>query len=67
MDAGFQIPISDRQFDIIYLFSVFSHMTSDEVQLYMGEFQRLLAPSGKMFLTAFVEEAVPDMTINPKD
>ncbi|HJO32800.1 MAG: class I SAM-dependent methyltransferase [Anaerolineales bacterium] len=67
LDAGFQFPFSDRQFDIIYLFSVFSHMTSDEVHLYMGEFQRLLAPSGKMFLTAFVEEAVPDMTINPKD
>ena len=67
IDAGFRFPFSDHQFDIVYLYSVFSHMVSDEVQVYLGEFQRLLKPSGKMFLTAFVEDAVPEMTINPKD
>ena len=67
MDADFQFPFSDQQFDIIYLYSVFSHMVIDEVQAYVREFQRLLTPSGNMFLTAFVEEAVPDITINPKD
>ncbi len=65
VDIGFQLPFEDQEFEIIYLYSVFSHMTKDDVRVYLKEFRRLLAPSGKVFLTAFVEEDVPDMSINP--
>lgn len=67
MGADFRFPLSDGKFDIIYLYSVFSHMISDEVQLYLREFQRLLTLSGKIFLTAFVENSVPDVSVNPDD
>jgi hypothetical protein len=40
-------------------------MKIDNIKLYLNEFRRLLEPSGKIFLTAFVEENVPDMEINP--
>ncbi|MFX1503843.1 MAG: class I SAM-dependent methyltransferase [Promethearchaeota archaeon] len=62
---NFSLPFKNREFDIIYLYSVFSHMKMDDIQLYLKEFSRLLEPSGKIFLTAFIEENVPDMEINP--
>jgi len=65
--AELQLPFSALSFDIIYLFSVFSHLTTEDIEAYCREFQRLLHPAGKIFLTAFVEENVPDMTVNPKN
>jgi len=35
--------------------------------VYLRDFKRILADSGKVFLTAFIENNVPDMTINPQD
>lgn len=67
IDNKYSLPFNDKEFDIIYLYSVFSHMSIDDIKLYLMEFRRLLAPSGKVFLTAFIEENVPDMEINPPD
>ncbi len=67
IDNKFSLPFNEREFDIIYLYSVFSHMTIEDIKLYLKEFRRLLEPSGKIFLTAFVEENVPNITINPKN
>jgi ubiquinone/menaquinone biosynthesis C-methylase UbiE len=67
LDDSFRLPFKDKEFDIIYLFSVFSHMTNDDVDLYLREFQRILAPKGRIFLTAYVEEGAPDMSINPSN
>ncbi len=67
MDIDFRLPFEHQAFDIIYLYSLFSHMTTEEIRTYLNEFQRLLAPSGKIFLTAFIAEGVPKMTINPQD
>ena len=66
-NSNFKLPYKDQDFDIIYLFSVFSHMTVESVKEYLREFHRLLVPQGKIFLTAFVEDEVPEMTINPRD
>lgn len=66
IDIDFRLPFDNQEFDIIYLYSVFTHMTSEDVRLYLKEFQRLLSTSGKIFLTAFIEDRVPDMTINPR-
>lgn len=61
------LPFEDRTFDIIYLYSVFSHLVTKDVETYCSEFARLLKPHGKVFLTAFVEKNVPDITVNPED
>lgn len=66
IDVDFRLPFIDHEFDIIYAYSVFSHMTEKDVQAYLKEFRRLLSPAGKMFLTAFIKEGVPNMTINPE-
>jgi SAM-dependent methyltransferase len=67
MGDDFRFPFNGQGlFDIIYLYSVFSHMTKEDVRSYLREFQRILTSSGNMFLTAFIEEGVPNMTINPQ-
>ncbi|MBC8160371.1 MAG: class I SAM-dependent methyltransferase [Roseiflexaceae bacterium] len=65
LDDLFRLPFADRSFEIITLYSVFSHMTEADATIYLAEFARLLAPGGTVFLTAFVEEGVPTFEENP--
>lgn len=63
---GFRFSFADEEFDVIYLYSVFSHMNANDIAAYLKEFRRILHPDGGIFLTAFVEEGVPDVTENPE-
>ncbi|MDA1209169.1 MAG: class I SAM-dependent methyltransferase [bacterium] len=63
----FRLPIANGSYDIIYLYSVFSHMELEDCVLYLKEFKRVLKPGGKVFLTTFIEENVPKFEVNPKD
>ena len=63
----FRLPVESASFDVIYLYSVFSHMLSDDVRVYLSEFDRLLAPDGRVFFTGFVEDDVPEVSVNPED
>ena len=65
LTSGFRFPFPGQSFDIVYLYSVFSHMLEKDVRLYLNEFRRLLASSGKMFFTAFAEKHVPNVSVNP--
>lgn len=66
LGADFRFPFADGEFDLVYLYSVFSHMLTPGVRAYLKDFARVLAPGGGIFLTAFVEEGVPDVTENPE-
>ncbi|MDQ8727653.1 class I SAM-dependent methyltransferase [Bradyrhizobium sp. LHD-71] len=50
------IPLDDNSCDITFLYSVFTHMRLNDVQLHLGEIHRTLAPSGKCLLTIYVED-----------
>ena len=67
MDDSFELPLPDQAYDLIYLHSVFSNIEPDDIRIYARQFYRLLKPDGWVFLTAFVEENVPPVTINPTD
>ena len=67
IQSDFRFPFADEEFDIVCLWSVFSHMITEEVRIYLREVQRMLAPGGRVFLTAFMEDGVPDMAVNPRD
>jgi SAM-dependent methyltransferase len=67
LSDGYQLPLADGSADVIYLYSVFSHMQTEDVRIYLGEFARLLASGGGVFLTAFVEHDVDEMAVNPPD
>ena len=59
------LPFEADQFDIAFLNSVFSHMLVNDVRHYSGELFRVLRPGGCMFLTAFLEDDVPPVSVNP--
>ena len=67
MTAAFSLPFDSGVFDIIYLYSVFTNMIENDVRIYTREFRRLLSASGKVFITAFVEEGVPPVMVNPEN
>lgn len=60
-----KLPFNEYDFDLIFLNSVFSHMLEDDIKFYLDEFNRILKINGVIFLTAFIEENVPNVEENP--
>ena len=58
-------PVAERSFDVLTLFSVFSHMTLEDIERYLYEFERVMSETGRVYVTAFVEDDVPDWEENP--
>lgn len=67
LTEDFKFDIPKNSVDIIYLFSVFSHMYENEMRVYLSDFTRILKSEGKLFFTTFVEENVPNVSINPEN
>lgn len=64
---SFDIPAEDESVDVLYSYSVFSHMLSEDVAGYASTIARILAPGGRAWMTAFVEDGVQDCVENPTD
>lgn len=64
---SFEIPADDGSVDVLYAYSVFSHMLTHDLAGYGATIARILAPQGRAWVTAFVEEDVPDCVENPPD
>lgn len=62
---AFRLPLADASFDIAYAYSVFSHMELADIERYLTELRRVLRPGGMVFVTLFVADDVPDISINP--
>lgn len=60
-----EIPGDTGGYDVFYAYSVFSHLTSGDTGAYLREVARLLAPGGRAWITAFVEDDVEDEAENP--
>lgn len=67
INDSFHFDFPDNHFDVIYSYSVFTHMEVDDIKVYLRECKRLLTITGKIFVTAYLEDDVPDATINPSD
>jgi SAM-dependent methyltransferase len=65
--STFRLPFGDGAFDIGYAYSVFSHMELTDVEWYLVELRRVLRAGGGAFVTLFVADNVPDVTLNPAD
>jgi len=63
---GFQFEEDRESADVAYLFSVFSHTTERDMRIYLKDFARVLDRNGKVFFTSFVEDNVPNLSINPE-
>ena len=66
-EQSFHIPADDGSVDVLYAYSVFSHMLTADLAGYGATIARVLAPEGRAWVTAFVEEDVPDCVENPTD
>lgn len=62
-----RLPFKNNEFDLIFLNSVFSHMLTPDINFYLSEFYKVLKNEGNIYLTAFVEENVPNVEENPED
>ncbi len=52
------LPFQDKSFDFAIMTSVVTHLPSDEVKVYLREVARVLAPGGRLFMTAFVVDDI---------
>ena len=52
--SEYEFPYPDASFDFIILISVFTHMLEKDTSHYISEISRLLAPSGRAFMTFFL-------------
>ena len=52
----FTFPYKAKSFDVIFLFSVFTHMLPDEIEHYLKEISRMLKPGGICLTTLFLYE-----------
>jgi len=63
--GAFRLPFDDAAFDIAYAYSVFSHMELGDIERYLAELHRVLRHGGWAFVTMFVADDTPDVSINP--
>lgn len=63
--ASFDIPAEPGSVNVLYAYSVFSHMTADDVAGYGRTIASILALEGRAMMTAYVEQDVPDCEENP--
>jgi len=62
---GIQLPIASASADIVYMWGVFTNMTPEHVEIYTSELSRIVRSDGKLFLTVYVEDGVPNVSFNP--
>lgn len=53
-DSDFQLPVRDASFDLIILWSLFSHVPPDGAEFYFREIARLLTADGAAFVTGYL-------------
>lgn len=52
--GSFPFPYASRSFDVVSLFSIFTHFFESDIQHYLGEIARLLRPGGFCHATFFL-------------
>lgn len=63
-----ELPLDSNFYNLAVLNSVFSHMLADDVQFYLSQlFKVLMDAEGWLYLTAFIEENVPQVEENPEN
>ena len=60
-----QLPLADDSFDVAFLYSVFTHMRSPDVESYLRDICHVLRPGGRAFFTIYVEEGCAPEAENP--
>jgi SAM-dependent methyltransferase len=67
LEGSFHLPVADSAADIVYMWGVVTNMEPEHLAVYANEIHRMLRKGGKAFLTANVEDNVPQVSINPEN
>jgi ubiquinone/menaquinone biosynthesis C-methylase UbiE len=62
--TDFSFPYPDNSFDVIFSFSVFTHMQIEEIAHYLKEIKRVLKPNGKSLNTFFTFNKTTEKSIS---
>jgi SAM-dependent methyltransferase len=65
LSGDFHFPVPAGTADVVYLWGVVTNMEPKHLIPYAAEISRMLRPGGRVFLTANVEDNVPQSSINP--
>ena len=57
------LPFPSDYFDIIYAFSVFSHLSTQSATFWLNELLRVCKPSGAIFLTTMTDQFIRDANV----
>jgi SAM-dependent methyltransferase len=62
--AEFTFPYEDEQFDLVCLYSVFTHLLPPDLERYVAEVRRVLKPGGRVLATFFLlnEESTRELS-----
>jgi SAM-dependent methyltransferase len=52
--SEFRFPFDDERFDLVFLYSVFTHMLRDDIDHYLAEIRRVMKPGGRVLATFFI-------------
>jgi ubiquinone/menaquinone biosynthesis C-methylase UbiE len=62
-----RLPFEPESFDFIFLVSVATHLPPREIAAYIREARRLLAPGGRLFITAFILDETAQNALPQRD
>jgi SAM-dependent methyltransferase len=65
--SDFRFPFADQSFDFAFATSLFTHLVADEMQQYLCETARLLAPDGRLLATFFLLNDVSLASLGGRD
>jgi SAM-dependent methyltransferase len=52
-----ELPVEGRRFDVLCLFSVFTHLQPDDAAVMLGMLRRHVRPDGRLFFSARIDDA----------
>ncbi len=52
--SEYRLPFPDKEFDLVFLISLFSHLLPTDMEQYVSEISRVLRPGGKCLITLFL-------------
>jgi SAM-dependent methyltransferase len=55
-----RLPVGERQFDLICLFSVFTHLPPDDYRTMLTVLRPYLRPDGRLFFSLFIDQLTED-------
>lgn len=67
LTSDYRLPVDTASVDIVYMWGVLTNMEPEHLPVYAKEFFRVLRPGGKAFVTAHVEDNVPESSVNPEN